>query len=100
HRDASGIAPRPAGGTREQVLGVVEPSALQPARAGHAARVEHALIGARGAHAGVLPDRRPEVLQTLDRPAPQRLVVGVRGAAAPPGPGRKARHLGAVTLLF
>ena len=59
----------------EHVLGVVQPRAGEPLRAGHLARAEHALVRRVRADLEVVPDRRPEALEVGDRPAPERVVV-------------------------
>src|SRR6202035_2781011 len=84
---------------REDVLGVVELGARDPPRAGHLARAEHALVGLRGAHAAELPDARPEVLDLIDRPAPELVVVGELAAVTLPRPAHEAGHLGALAIL-
>ena len=65
----------------EDVLGVVQLGALEPAGPGHRAVGEHALVGSRGAHLEEVPDRRPEVLELVHRPPPE-LVVGLETQAA------------------
>jgi hypothetical protein len=69
----------------EQPLGVVEPRAREPHRAGHRGVGQHAVV--RAADIEALPDRRPEAFDVLDRPAPQRVVVA--GAAL----GHEAGHV-------
>ncbi len=59
----------------EQVLGVVELGALEPARARHLAAGQDLLVRRRRPDAEVVPDRRPEPVEVLDRPAPQGFVV-------------------------
>ena len=61
----------------EQVLGVVEPRAREPLGAGHLAIAEDALVRCRRTDAEELPDRGPEVLELVHRPAPQGPVVAV-----------------------
>ena len=89
-----------AGLAREQILGVVELGAGEPARAGHVAAGEDALVGRRGADAEVVPDRRPEVFELVDRPAPQGFVV-IAEAEAPVGfePAHVGGQVGALDHL-
>jgi hypothetical protein len=69
----------------EDVLGVAERDVREPPRAGHVARGQHGRRVAVGRDAEEVPDRRPEPLDVLDRPAPQLLVgpvlPDVRGEA-------------------
>ncbi len=67
----------------QQVLGVVEPRFREPARAGHPVGVlEHDINAALGDHVAEIPDRAPELLGVLHRPAVQRSLVM---AVNPPG---------------
>ena len=71
----------------EHVLGVVDERAREPLRAGHLPRGQHGRTAL--ADAVAIPDRGPEPLEVLDRPAPQ-LVVAVEPALAPVGAERGA----------
>jgi len=86
-----GVHPR----RREQVLGVIERFAFEPARAGHLARRQSSRTGRVGDHASPLVERLPEILEVLDRPGPQRLVVGEREPASLPQPLAITRDAGA-----
>ena len=61
----------------EEVLGVGQARAREPLRAGHLAPPEHALVRLGGLHVEELPDRGPEALEVVDRPAPQLVVVAL-----------------------
>ena len=78
--------PRPA----EQVLGVVQLGAREPFGAGHLAAAEHALVGRVDLEP--VPEGRPEAIEILDRPAPERVVVGE------PARPHEAGHLGRVRV--
>ncbi len=54
----------------EDVLGVVEAGSRKPLGAGHLAAAEHRLGVAVGPHREEVPDRGPEPVEVLDRPAP------------------------------
>jgi hypothetical protein len=69
----------------EQPLRVVHRRAREPHGAGHRPVREHTVE--RAARLEALPDRRPEALDVLDRPAPERVVV--RRAER----GREPRHV-------
>ena len=73
------IARRVVGALAEGVLGVVELGAREPRRTGHLARGED--FGAALADAEAIPDRAPEALEVLDRPALQ-VAVGLEAALA------------------
>src|SRR3954471_1052027 len=60
----------------EHVLRVVQPRAGEPLGAGHLALGEHSRVRLRRLDLEEVPDRRPELLELVDRPAPQRLVIG------------------------
>ncbi len=64
------------------VLGVVETRAGEPLGAGHLAGAEHPLVRGVGADLEEVPERAPEALQVVDRPAPELVVSGV---VDPPG---------------
>ena len=76
----------------EQVLGVVEPRAREPLGARHLARRQHAVVAPRDAEE--VPDRGPEALQVLDRPAPQLVIALVAVLAHEAGHQRALHHLG------
>ena len=78
----------------QRVLGVVQPRAGEPLGAGHLARAEHALVGRVRAHAEEVPDRAPEALEVVDRPSPQRVVVGEVAPALVAQPVQVAPDLG------
>ena len=61
----------------EHALGVVELRAREPHRAGHRRVRQHPLV--RAARGEAVPHRRPEALEVVDGPLPQRRVV--RGPA-------------------
>src|SRR3954449_5740704 len=63
------------GPATEDELRVAEPRARKPPGSGHLARAEHALVGLARLDLEELPDRRPEVLELVDRPLPQVGVV-------------------------
>jgi hypothetical protein len=88
-RIAAGL---PAG---QQVLRVVQLGSREPLRAGHLSLREHLLVVLRAAHTEELPDGRPEVLDLLDRPLPELLIVVERPTATLAGPAHEARHVGA-----
>ncbi len=73
----------PAGLERppQHVVGVVQGRAREPLRTGHASLAQHLVVGPGRADAAVVPDRGPEGLDLVDRPLPQRLVVGELQAA-------------------
>ncbi len=62
-------------GAGEHARGEVEPGTGEPPGARHDPPVQHPLVGALDLE--VVPHERPEVLEVLDRPAPQRLVVAL-----------------------
>ena len=67
----------------QEIFGVVQPRIDEPARAGHAVAVLDDLRGARlRADLAEVPQRAPEILRELDRPAMQRGVVGHRRLVA------------------
>jgi hypothetical protein len=70
HRDTVGVLRQ-----AEHVLGVVEARAGEPARAGHGVVGQDTIGPGRRADAIEVPDRAPEALEIVDRPAPQRVVV-------------------------
>src|SRR5262249_8689220 len=75
---------------------VVEARPLEPLRARHLARGEGRSGLAVGLNPEVVPDRAPESLDVLDRPAPQRRVAVELEPALLPQPahvGRQARAL-------
>ncbi len=74
----------------EEPLRVVQVGAREPLGAGHLAGREHTVMPARDLE--VLPQRRPERVQVLDRPAPQ-LVVGLKAAIEPAHVVRQPRVL-------
>jgi hypothetical protein len=82
------------GRTGEDVLGVVELSAGEPPCARHPALDERRLVGSGGLDAIEAPDRLPEVLELVDRPAPQRPGVVEAQAALPLQPGHEGREVG------
>ena len=108
-----GVHDRDASGSRlahQHVLGVVQLGALKPARAraSDAGRSgiclrspigKHLLVGTGGAHAAVLPHRRPELLDLGHRPLPQLTVVGERVAGALTGPAHEPGHLRTLAVL-
>ena len=83
----------------EDVLGVGQPRAGEPLRAGHLARAQHALVGLRGAGPRRSPRSSPEALEVLDRPPPQRVVVGELHAALGLEPAHVARDGRALDAL-
>ena len=83
---------------QEGVLGVVEPRALEPLRARHPVLVEHPPVGRRRANPEEVPQRRPEVLEALDRPAMERLVVVEAQALRVREPAHVARELARLRL--
>ena len=70
----------------EQPLGVAQLGAGEPLRAGHLAARQHRVV--RSVDLEPVPERAPEALEILDRPAPQLVVV--REPARP----HEAGHLG------
>ena len=80
----------------EDVLGVVEPRAGEPLRAGHRAAAEDALVRRRRPHVEELPDRAPEGLELAHRPPPEVVVPGRLHAVAVGEPARVARDRGAL----
>ena len=84
----------------EHVLRIVELGAVEPARAGHASRVEHLRVRARGAHVAVLPHGGPELLDLRHRPLPQLAVVGERPPGALARPAHEPCHLRALAPLL
>jgi hypothetical protein len=68
-------------GVAEHLMREVDLRALEPARAGHHLAVEHALVRRGRLDVEVIPDRLPERRQVIDRPAPERVVVGEGQAA-------------------
>ena len=83
--EACRIASRSAGLAGEHVLGVVEPRAGNHRRRASRGSASTARRAAVARDVEVLPDRGPELVERVDRPAPQRLVVAVerRGRARP-----------------
>jgi hypothetical protein len=82
----------------EEVLGVGQPRPREPLRAGHLAPSEHALVRLGGLHVEELPDRGPEALEVVDRPAPQLVVVALAtDRAREAGDGRVLDALGGRT---
>ena len=65
----------------EDVLGVVEAGAGEPLGARHPAAAEGALVVTVGLNAEEVPDRGPEGLEVVYRPAPELVVVGEAQAA-------------------
>ena len=79
----------------QQVLGVVEPRAGEPAGAGHSVAVDqHVVPAAARDHPTVLPERGPERLDVVDRPAPERRDVIEHDAALGREPAAEGRHIG------
>src|SRR5664280_2685336 len=60
----------------ERVLRVVQPGAFEPAGAGHLAPGEHPRVRNARPDSEELPHGGPELLEIVDRPAPQVVVVG------------------------
>ena len=59
----------------ERLLRVAYRRSFEPARAGHHPALEHALVRAMRDHTAEVPDRCPERLQLLHRPAPERVIA-------------------------
>ena len=76
----------------EQVLGVVDPRAREPLGARHLRRGQHVVIAALDAEE--VPDRGPEAVEVLDRPAPQLVVAPVAALAHEAGHQRALHPLG------
>ncbi len=64
----------------QQVLGEVEPRVREPLRARHPVAVHQRARSALADDPGVVPHRAPERLLVVDRPPPQRRVIGHRTA--------------------
>jgi len=60
----------------EHVLGVVEARAREPHRPREVARREHALVRLVCLNREKVPERAPEGLELVDRPAPELVVAG------------------------
>jgi hypothetical protein len=75
----------------EQVARVADLRAREPLRAGHRGVGEDAVVAPL--HAEEVPDRRPEALEVVDGPAPQRVVVVMALVA------HEARHGGVLEQL-
>jgi hypothetical protein len=67
----------------EQILGVVERASGEPARTGHAIAVDENPVAGLADHARVIPQRAPERVAPIDRPAPQRVIIRRREAVHP-----------------
>ena len=78
----------------ERLFRVAYRRAFEPARAGHHAALEHALVRAMRDHPAEVPDRRPERLQLLYRPAPERVVAIEAQASLPLEPAPVAGDSG------
>src|SRR5206468_3080999 len=63
------------------VLGVIDPGAREPLSAGHLGPPQHALRRLTEADLAELGDRGPEPRDVIDRPPPQRVVIGELEAA-------------------
>ncbi len=59
----------------EYLLGEIQARAVEPFGARHLVRIQHLPVRRRTAHFEVLPDRFPEILEMIDRPLPQRMVI-------------------------
>src|SRR3954453_18510723 len=68
------------GTAAEDVLRIAEPCAREPMGSRHLASGEHALVRLARLDLEELPDRRPELLELVDRPLPQ---LGVAIEAEP-----------------
>ena len=95
-----GVADRHAvaGALAEDVLGIGELGAREPLRARHRGVGEHLVVARLDVEE--LPDRAPERLELVGRPAPQRLVVVEREAALGLEPAHVARHRRALDQLL
>src|SRR3954451_9525176 len=84
----------------EDVLGVVEIRALEPARAGHHALAQDLVVRRIRDDLEVLPERAPELLDLCDRPAPELVVVGEVEVAVLRQPAHVGGELGALDHLW
>src|SRR5262249_16874467 len=80
--------------TPQHMLRIVETGTGKPFGARHAALPEHARVWGRGIDREVIPQRLPEPLQVLDRPAPQCAVVREMPPPLARQPVRERRHVG------
>ena len=89
HRDRVGVLVAP-----EHVLGVVQAGAGEPLRTGHLPRAEDPLVWRPGPDLEELPERAPEPLEVIDRPAPELVVAGMIDPAGVAEPLEVAPELG------
>ena len=83
----------------EQVLGKVQLAAGEPLRARHRAVGEDLVVRLRCLNFEVVPDRGPEVLELVHRPAPELVVVRELSPALGREPAHVAGHLRSLDRL-
>ena len=86
-------------GMAEHMLGKIQPRPGKPLGARHAAPAQRGLAFAIGLDVEEAPDRLPEVVQMLDRPAPQLGVIVGRNAFFPCQPVLVLRQAAGLQLL-